>query len=106
MRPRRNQARPIEGAHGKATSPRQRKYAYDEGDDLPVTTRHKDVLRLLAQDNKVPDIARELGVTSETVKSHIREIKIRTHKHTLQGLVAWAYEHGVVDPLSLDPERD
>lgn len=68
-----------------------------------LTSREKDVLRLLARGKTNNEIATELFVSPETVRSHIRNAMAKTQTHTRAQLVAVTLaRHLTTDP----PEAD
>ncbi len=60
-----------------------------------LTIRERDVLSHLPGGKKTDEIAKELGIAPETVRTHIKHLyrKIRVHNRTQA--VAWAFKHGI-----------
>lgn len=59
-----------------------------------LTPRQSDVLRLLAEGMQVADIAEELYLSKDTVKSHTKAIYAKADVHSRQELVAAVYALG------------
>ncbi|WP_158893989.1 response regulator transcription factor [Amycolatopsis anabasis] len=65
---------------------------------MPLSKRHDDVLQLILREKTNQQIARELGIAEETVRTHVKAILERTRVLSRVGLVVWAYETGRVVP--------
>lgn len=63
----------------------------------PLTSREKDVLKLLAEGNSNKEIARELDISVRTVETHRQNIKAKLDIHTAAGLARYAIEHNLID---------
>lgn len=74
----------------------------------PLTDRELDVLQCLAFGFRQPDIARELGVSSETVKSYTRELYGKLDAHDRAGALAAAWRRGLIasPPIAGVPADD
>ena len=56
-------------------------------EDFRLTQREKDVLQLLAQGKSRSDIAKELIVTPNTIKTHIRNLYSKLGVHSSEELL-------------------
>lgn len=61
-----------------------------------LTRREIEVLELLAEGLSTKDVARSLGVSLFTVRSHIESILLKTGVHTQAQAVAYAYRNGLL----------
>ena len=66
-----------------------------------LTVREQDVLRLLAGGHTNKEIADELYVGMETVKSHVGSVLLKLGVHNRTQAVITAYETGFVRPRAL-----
>lgn len=67
-----------------------------EADRAKVTEREREVLRLLVQGATNRDIARQLVITENTVKVHLRNILEKLHLRNRQQAAAFAISSGLV----------
>ena len=65
--------------------------------DDALTPREVDVLRLVAKGNANKEIAAQLSLTEETVKSHIRNILAKLEANDRTHAVAIAVKRGIID---------
>jgi LuxR family maltose regulon positive regulatory protein len=77
------------GASGNAVAP-------DAGQTGPLTEREIQVLRLLAGELSGPQIARELYVSHNTLRTHTKHIFTKLDVATRQGAVRRARERGLL----------
>jgi DNA-binding NarL/FixJ family response regulator len=69
------------------------------GDPLAaLSPREREVTRLLARGASNEDIGRELFLTGNTVKTHVKSILAKLGLPDRIHVVIWAYEHGIVQP--------
>lgn len=64
-------------------------------DEVELTPRELDVLRLLAQEFTTPEIAEKLFISPHTVESHRKNLLSKLGKKNTAGLVAWAVKMGL-----------
>jgi DNA-binding NarL/FixJ family response regulator len=69
-----------------------------DADRAKVTDRECEVLRLLVQGATNRDIARQLVITENTVKVHLRNILEKLHLRNRQQAAAFAVSSGIVRP--------
>jgi DNA-binding NarL/FixJ family response regulator len=65
--------------------------------DQALTTREVDVLRLVAKGNANKEIAAQLSLTEETVKTHIRNILAKLEANDRTHAVAIGVKRGIID---------
>ncbi len=64
-------------------------------DDVRLTPREEDVLRLIANEYTTPQIAEKLFIAQSTVETHRRNLIGKLGVKSTLGLVKWAVEHGI-----------
>jgi DNA-binding NarL/FixJ family response regulator len=62
-----------------------------------LTSREREVLKLLARGLTQAEIAQELFISPKTVAGHIQRILTKLGVHSRAQAVALAYEHGLAD---------
>ncbi|MCA1830750.1 MAG: response regulator transcription factor, partial [Actinobacteria bacterium] len=73
------------------------------GDEKPqspqprLTEREMEVLRLVAKGRNNRDIAKELFISENTVKNHIRNILEKLHLHSRMQAVVYAVREGFIE---------
>lgn len=66
------------------------------GQDLPITDRQREVLRLLAEGWGTGEIAWKLGISAKTVETHRARLQERLGVASLAGLVRYAIRVGLI----------
>ena len=62
-----------------------------------LTPRQLEVMQLYANGGSRRNIAKELFITEETVKSHVKEIKLRLSAPTITAAVVVALRKGLIN---------
>ncbi len=73
----------------------------DEGVELAppgLTEREMQVLRLMAQSKSNKEIAKDLFISENTVKNHVRNILEKLHLHSRMEAVTYAWRKHLLDP--------
>jgi DNA-binding NarL/FixJ family response regulator len=65
-----------------------------------LTDREREILQLVARGLSNDEIAEHLFISAATVKTHLARVMGKTGTHDRAGLVVFAYETGLVKPLS------
>lgn len=63
--------------------------------ETPLTTREKEVLKLIVKEYSNQEIADELFISSRTVDAHKRNLLEKTGCKNVAGLVVYALEHNI-----------
>jgi two-component system nitrate/nitrite response regulator NarL len=66
-----------------------------DGDGTPLTSREKEVLRLLAAGKSNRDIGESLGISAATVETHRKHLKKKLGITTTAGLTRYVIESGL-----------
>jgi DNA-binding NarL/FixJ family response regulator len=66
-------------------------------EELGLTVRELEVLKLICQEKSKKDIARVLEISVPTVDYHRQSIYRKTQSNTLVGLVKYAVKNGLTD---------
>jgi DNA-binding CsgD family transcriptional regulator len=61
-----------------------------------LTDRERDVLRLLAEGLQHDEIGKQLGISGETVRTHVQKACDRLGAQTRTQAVATALRHGLI----------
>ncbi|MFF4951337.1 response regulator [Streptomyces chattanoogensis] len=64
----------------------------------PLTTREREIARLVAQGLTNAEVAARLVVTAGTVKTHLANIQGKLDVRNRVGIAAWAWESGLAKP--------
>jgi DNA-binding CsgD family transcriptional regulator len=59
-----------------------------------LTPREREVARLLVQDMSVPRISAVMGISPDTIRSHLDHILAKLGLHSRAQLVLWMHRHG------------
>jgi two-component system nitrate/nitrite response regulator NarL len=71
-----------------------------------LTPRERQVLELLARGSSGKDIAREMAISVNTVRTHVQSILTKLQVHSRLEAAAFAVRHGLFeDPASIDDAR-
>jgi DNA-binding NarL/FixJ family response regulator len=69
----------------------------EHGTDGTLTPRETDVLRLIAAGNANKEIGSQLGLTEDTVKSHVKKILVKLDANDRTHAVTIALKRGVIE---------
>ncbi len=64
----------------------------------PLTPRELEVLRALTEGLASPEICEQLGITPNTLRTHVQNIMGKLHVHSKLEAVAFALRHRLVEP--------
>ncbi len=67
-----------------------------EGEQKLLTTREREILKLIAKEYTNKDIAKELFISERTVETHRKNILRKTRTHNLVGLIKYAYANNLI----------
>ena len=70
-----------------------------------MTGRELEVLTLLGRGLSNPEIAAELGISRETVKTHVSRILMKLGLRDRVHAVVFAHRHGLLSGTDRGPER-
>ncbi|MCD1646507.1 response regulator [Marinobacter adhaerens] len=73
------------------------RHSYQANEDIPLTERQQEILRLIADGKGTKEIAWELGVSPKTIESHRAQIMERLQIRDIAGLIRYAFRHGLTD---------
>lgn len=73
--------------------------AQNSEEEDPLTDREKEIVRLTANDLSIPQIADQLYISVNTVKTHRKNIQQKIDAKSLSGIIRYAIEHGLADPV-------
>jgi DNA-binding NarL/FixJ family response regulator len=69
--------------------------ATDQEEPISLTTREREILRLVAEGLTNVEIARKLYLSDKTVKSHVSNILAKLHLPDRTQAAVFAYRHGL-----------
>lgn len=81
----------------KQLSARKKAKPITSGNDIPLTQREIDVLKLIAQEYSNTEIAEELFISIRTVDTHKRNLLEKLELKNTVGLVKYAIKKGLAD---------
>jgi DNA-binding NarL/FixJ family response regulator len=67
------------------------------GDDVPLTDREVEILRLIAQEMTNEEIGKKLFISRRTVDAHRRNLLEKTGSRNTAGLIRYAVRHNLID---------
>ena len=65
-------------------------------DSTSLTKREVEIIHLLAHEYSTKEIAAQLFLSSETIKSHRRNIQFKLNVRNVAGTVRAAFEYGIL----------
>jgi DNA-binding NarL/FixJ family response regulator len=71
-----------------------------QGDAGALTSREREILRLLTIGLSAPEVGRRLGISVHTVHRHVANISTKTGVRGVVGLVRYAVEHGMAGTVA------
>ena len=69
----------------------------ETGDQIKLTKRELEILKLIAEEFSNPEIASKLFISIRTVDTHRRNLLDKLHAKNTAGLVRYAIKHGLVE---------
>jgi DNA-binding CsgD family transcriptional regulator len=72
----------------------------------PLTTRESAVLALLPRRMTVFEIARQLGISTNTVKTHVKHIYMKLGVERRRAAISVAERHGLLETSDSNPAAD
>ncbi|MDY0104295.1 MAG: LuxR C-terminal-related transcriptional regulator [Lentimicrobium sp.] len=73
--------------------------------EINVTSREKQILRLIAREYSTFEISAMLQISSRTVETHRKNINRKTNVKTLAGLTKYAIKLGLLEDFSYLPGK-
>lgn len=64
---------------------------------VPLSSRERDVIKLVADGKTYKEIANILGLSCKTVDAYAQRIKLKTQCHSVALLVRFAIKNGLVE---------
>jgi DNA-binding NarL/FixJ family response regulator len=71
-----------------------------QGDSGALTSREREILRLLSLGMSAPEVGRRLGISVHTVHRHVANISSKVGVRGVVGLVRYAVEHGMAGSVA------
>jgi len=69
----------------------------ENGDQIKLTKRESEILKLIAEEYSNPEIAKKLFISIRTVDTHRRNLLDKLRAKNTAGLVRYAIKHGMVE---------
>ena len=66
------------------------------GNEIPITRREREVLRLISEGATSKDIAQKLGISPKTAQAHRENIKDKINLRTTAEIVRYAIKHKII----------
>jgi len=63
---------------------------------IALSNRESQILHLIIEEYTTDEIARTLSVTSETIKTHRKNLLVKLGARNVAGLVRRAFQHNIV----------
>ena len=73
--------------------------------DVKITSREKQILRLIATELSTAEISVMLRISSRTVETHRKNINRKTKSKTLAGLTKYAIKLGLLEEFCYQPDK-
>ena len=70
-----------------------------------ITSREKQILRLIAMEFSTAEISAMLSISARTVETHRKNINRKTKAKTLAGLTKYAIKLGLIDEFCYQPDK-
>jgi two-component system, NarL family, nitrate/nitrite response regulator NarL len=67
-----------------------------ENEETNLTTREKEIIKLIEKEYSNKDIAAQLFISERTVETHRKNIFRKTKTNSVIGLIKYAYEHKLI----------
>jgi len=90
--------------HGNGNAPRNGEHQHVTMIASSLTPREREVLALLAEGAHGGDIAREMSISVNTVRTHVQSILTKLQVHTRLEAATFAVRHNLVRTPAAEPE--
>ena len=77
--------------------------ADDVGPKADLTSRERDIVRMLARGISNREIAQQLVISENTVKNHVQNVLAKLHLHSRRDVQDYARSHGWISPADRPP---
>lgn len=67
-----------------------------------LSSRELQVIHLLTEDLPYKLIADRMGITTNTVRTHMQNIQAKIGVHSHRAILQWAYEHDLIDQSNIN----